>query len=172
MHKQQPHVVLVGMPGAGKSTIGQALANALGVDFVDSDELIAAEYGKPCGEVLASVGEPRFREIEQATIAAALQRPGILSLGGGAVVTPGTREALQRHCVVWLHVDLDEGVRRTQVQGGRPLLDGPDPQGRYRNLLEQREQLYAAVAQHTIATTGLSPAEIVGEIQQILAAAE
>ncbi|NLF91857.1 MAG: AAA family ATPase, partial [Corynebacterium marinum] len=83
----RPKVVLVGPPGAGKSTIGRRLARALSLPLVDSDQLIEEEAGKSCGEVFSELGEPAFRELEARHVQQALGTGGVVSLGGGAVLT-------------------------------------------------------------------------------------
>ena len=106
----QPRVVLVGPPGAGKTTIGRRLARALNTTHVDSDALIEQDQGKPCGEVYSDLGEEQFRELEAQHVAQALQHDGVVSLGGGAVVTDSTRALLANHEVVWVDVSVEEGV--------------------------------------------------------------
>ena len=137
-----PRVVLVGMPGAGKSTIGRRIASALNLPIVDSDVLIEQGEGKACGEVYAQLGEEAFRELEVGYVARALATGGVVSLGGGAVVSEQVRTLLQRHTVVWIDVTAEEGIRRTAEDASRPVLDGDDREQRYRDLMEQREPLY------------------------------
>ena len=160
----RPKVVLVGPPGAGKSTIGRRLASALSLPLVDSDQLIEEETGLTCGAVFAELGEPAFRELEARHVAAALTTGGVVSLGGGAVLTESTRELLSGHCVVWIDVSVEEGVRRTAHESSRPVLASDDPAAHYRTLLEQRTPLYHEVADFRVRTDGRSPQQSVGDI--------
>ena len=159
-----PRVVLVGMPGAGKSTIGRRIASALNLPIVDSDVLIEQGEGKACGEVYAELGEEAFRELEVGYVARALATGGVVSLGGGAVVTEEVRTLLQRHTVVWIDVSAEEGIRRTSEDGSRPVLDGDDREQRYRDLLEQREPLYREVASFRVRTDERPPQRVVAEV--------
>ena len=99
MVSSSPRVVLVGPPGAGKSTIGRRLASALNLPLVDSDTLMEQGEGKSCGEIYTELGEERFRELEAGYVARALATGGVVSLGGGAVLTESTRKLLQNHTV-------------------------------------------------------------------------
>ncbi|SIP87124.1 Shikimate kinase [Corynebacterium afermentans subsp. afermentans] len=159
-----PRVVLVGMPGAGKSTIGRRIASALNLPIVDSDVLIEQGEGKACGEVYAQLGEEAFRELEVGYVARALATGGVVSLGGGAVVSKQVRTLLQRHTVVWIDVTAEEGIRRTAEDASRPVLDGDDRQQRYRDLMEQREPLYREVSSFRVRTDERPPQRVVAEI--------
>lgn len=159
-----PVAVLIGPPGAGKSTIGRRLARALNMPLTDSDELIEAREGRACGEVFAALGEPRFREIEEEMVAEALTRTGIVSLGGGAVLSAATREALADHTVIHLQVSVDEGVRRTAAEDTRPVLAAENPAAHYRELMEFRLPLYREVATFSARTDGRTPQQVVAEI--------
>lgn len=159
-----PRVVLVGMPGAGKSTIGRRIASALNLPIVDSDVLIEQGEGKACGEVYAQLGEEAFRELEVGYVARALATGGVVSLGGGAVVSEQVRTLLQRHTVVWIDVTAEEGIRRTAEDASRPVLDGDDREQRYRELMEQREPLYREVSSFRVRTDERPPQRVVAEI--------
>lgn len=159
-----PRVVLVGPPGAGKSTIGRRLARALSLPLVDSDELIAEEAGKPTGVVFSELGEPGFREVEAEKVAHALTTGGIVSLGGGAVLTDSTRELLAAHPVVWVDVSAEEGVRRTGGDDSRPVLASADRSEHYRNLLQTRAPLYREVSDFRVRTDMRSPQQVVADI--------
>ena len=159
-----PRVVLVGMPGSGKTTIGQRVAHALGTSFTDTDQLIAARYNMPCGKVLESLGEPEFRRVEHEVVAEALQGSGVLALGGGAVVTPETRELLANHVVVRLDLPVDEAMKRLAGNRSRPLLNVPDPRAAYEKLLAHREPLYEEVANYTIRSGSKPSHRVVTEL--------
>lgn len=159
-----PIVVLVGPPGAGKSTIGRRLARALDVELIDSDELIENAQGQACGEVFSELGEPAFRELEAQHVAQALQHNGVVSLGGGAILTDSTRELLKDHDVVWIDVSVAEGVRRTAGERTRPVLDAADPEEHYRNLLETRRPFYQEVSSFRVRTNARSPQQVVAEV--------
>ncbi|WP_152312644.1 shikimate kinase AroK, partial [Mycobacterium tuberculosis] len=109
-----PKAVLVGLPGSGKSTIGRRLAKALGVGLLDTDVAIEQRTGRSIADIFATDGEQEFRRIEEDVVRAALaDHDGVLSLGGGAVTSPGVRAALAGHTVVYLEISAAEGVRRT-----------------------------------------------------------
>lgn len=163
-----PRVVLVGPPGAGKSTIGRRLANALNLPLVDSDVLMELGEGKPCGEIFTELGEERFRELEAGYVARALATGGVVSLGGGAVLTESTRRLLQNHTVVWIDVSPEEGIRRTAGETTRPVLFADDPQQHYRDLLTTREPYYREVAKHRVRTDSRPPQGVVAQVLSII----
>lgn len=159
-----PTIVLVGPPGAGKSTIGRRLARALRTALTDTDELIEQLMGKPCGEVFSELGEPEFRRVEEQVVADALTREGIVSLGGGAVISETTRELLADHNVVYLEVSVAEGVRRTAGSGARPILQAEDPEAHYSALYAARRPFYEEVASFKVRSDARSPQRVVAEI--------
>ena len=167
-----PRVVLVGPPGAGKSTIGLRLARALHAPLTDTDHMIEEREGDTCGNVFTRLGEPKFREIEEEVIAEALQRPGIISLGGGAVLSQATRDRLADHDVVYLEVSIEEGVRRTAGESGRPVLAADDPAEHYRRLYEFRRPFYEEVASFKARSDSRSPQRVVAEILGYLDSAD
>lgn len=160
----RPKVVLVGPPGAGKSTIARRLSRALSLPLVDSDQLIEKEAGKACGEVFSELGEEAFREVEARHVATALASGGVVSLGGGAVLTESTRRLLTQHDVVWVDVSVEEGVRRTSGDPNRPVLSAADPTEHYRNLLETRAPYYREVAGYRVRTDGRTPQQVVADV--------
>ncbi|WP_081736283.1 shikimate kinase [Amycolatopsis orientalis] len=157
-----PRAVIIGPPGSGKSTVGPALAAALGLAFRDSDDDIVARAGKPITDIFAEEGEPAFRALEEEVVATALaEHDGVLSLGGGAPITPGTRERLAGHTVVFLNVGMAAGVQRAGLSTARPLLAGVNPRATYKALLDARLPVYREVATIEIETDHRTPAEVV-----------
>ncbi|WP_410601950.1 shikimate kinase [Amycolatopsis sp. lyj-90] len=157
-----PRVVIIGPPGSGKSTVGPALAATLGLAFRDSDDDIVASAGKPITDIFAEEGEPAFRALEEEMVAKALaEHDGVLSLGGGAPITPGTRERLAGHTVVFLNVGMAAGVQRAGLSTARPLLAGVNPRATYKALLDARLPVYREVATFEIETDQLTPDEVV-----------
>lgn len=156
-----PVAVLVGPPGAGKSTVGALVAQRLGVAFRDSDADIEAAAGKTVADVFTEDGEPAFRALERAAVAAALaSHDGVLALGGGAVLAEETRAALRGHPVVFLAVGMAEGVRRTGLSNARPLISGVNPRSTFKALLDARLPLYHEVAEVEIVTDELTADEV------------
>ena len=163
-----PVAVLVGPPGAGKTTVGQAVAARLGVPFADTDALIEEKAGKPIPEIFFDDGEAAFRALEVTAIAGALDSfGGVLALGGGAIMNDDTRAALRAHTVVFLSVELTDAVKRVGLGAGRPLLS-VNPRATLKYLMEQRRPLYTEVARHTITTDGRTPEDIADEIATLL----
>lgn len=160
-----PKAVLVGLPGSGKSTIGRRLAKALGVALLDTDAAIEEQTGRSIADIFAAEGEQGFRRIEEGVVRDALARhDGVVSLGGGAVTSPGVREALAGHTVVYLEISAGEGVRRTGGNTVRPLLAGPDRAEKYRALMAQRVPLYRRVATIRVDTNRRNPGAVVRHI--------
>lgn len=165
---RRPTLVLVGPPGAGKSTVGRVLARRLGVGFTDVDALIVARAGKPIADMFLDDGEDAFRSLEGTVVAEALTSvDGVLALGGGSVLAAATRERLRGHRVVHLTVGLADGLRRTGMSTARPLLAGVNPRATFAALLDARLPLYREVATVEIATDRRSPEDIA---QDVLAA--
>lgn len=152
----------MGLPGAGKSTIGRRLAKALDVDMLDTDAAIEARTGRSIADIFAADGEAEFRRIEEEVVRAALaEHDGVLSLGGGAVTSPGVREALAGHTVVFLEISAAEGVRRTGGSTVRPLLAGPGRAEKFRELMAQRVPLYRRLATIRVNTNRRNPGAVV-----------
>ena len=163
-----PAAVVVGPPGAGKTTVGELLAEALGVPFRDVDADIEAFAGKPIPEIFVDDGEEHFRALERAAVAAALADfDGVLALGGGAVLAPQTRAALRGHRVVYLSVEFADAIERVGLDAGRPLL-AISPRATLRYLLDQRRPLYEEVATVTVKTDGRTPQDVAVEVCEAL----
>ena len=160
----QPVAVLVGTMGAGKTTVGRLLADALAVGFLDSDHAVEARAGKPVQEIFVDDGEAAFRALEREAVAAALvEHDGVLALGGGAVLDPATRALLEDHAVVFLRVGLADAVKRVGLGAGRPLLLG-NVRARVKLLLDERTPVYESLARIAVDTDGRSPQDVAAEI--------
>jgi shikimate kinase len=158
-------VVLIGPPGAGKTTVGTALAARLGVTFTDTDAVIEAAAGKPVADIFITDGEPEFRRLERDAVAAALDtRDGVIGLGGGAVMDEQTRKLLAGHRVVYLETGFTELTRRVGLDRARPLLIGTNPRAQLKALLDQRLPVYDGLAWLTVGTDGRNPEEVAAEI--------
>ena len=138
-------VVLVGLMGAGKTSVGKRLAGALGASFTDSDHEIVEAAGMSIPEIFASLGEQAFRDGERRVIARLLgERVGVLATGGGAFIEPRTRAEIKaRATSIWLRAGLDLLWDRVRDRPGRPLLQTADPRGTLADLLERRYPVYA-----------------------------
>jgi shikimate kinase len=152
-------IVLVGAPGAGKTTIGRLVAAEIGHSFVDVDALIEKAVGKPITEIFVTDGEPHFRALEVEHTLAALAGGGVVSLGGGAVMNADIRRALSGHVVVWLRVSASQAARRAGLNASRPLLWG-DLRGRLQTMLAERTPVYEEVATVVVDTDHTDPAEV------------
>ncbi len=138
-------IVLVGMMGAGKTSVGKRLAARLGLPFVDADAEIEAGARMTISEIFEKFGEPYFRDGERRVIARLLEEgPSVLSTGGGAFMNERTRARIaERGVSIWLKPDFDVLLRRVRKRSNRPLLQTADPEGTMRRLLEERSPTYA-----------------------------
>jgi shikimate kinase len=146
------NLFLVGLPGAGKSTLGRQLARRLGKRFVDADHELERKLGVPIPTIFEIEGEAGFRDREEATLAELVVLEGIvLSTGGGAVLRPDNRERLKANgTVMYLHAEPAMLWERVRHARHRPLLQTADPLARLADLYAQRDPLYRAVADHVI----------------------
>jgi shikimate kinase len=159
-----PVCVIVGPPGAGKTTVGRLVADALGVEFADADARIEKMAGKPIPEIFIDDGEDHFRALERTAVAAALEDfSGVLALGGGAILDAETRKRLLGQRVVYLSVELADAVKRVGLGAGRPLL-ALNPRATLKYLLDQRRPLYEEVATLVVPTDGRTPEEAAAEV--------
>ena len=164
-----PKAVLMGMPGSGKSTIGRRLAKIMDLTLLDTDTKIVETTGRTIADIFSNDGEKEFRRIEEEVVRAALaEHDGIVSLGGGAITSPGVREALAGHTVIFLEISAAEGVRRTTGGTVRPLLAGADPAQRYRDLMTARVPLYRRAATMRVNTNRRNPGAVVRYIVERL----
>jgi len=163
-----PVVVIIGAPGAGKSSIGRRVAQRLGLSFVDSDALVEARAGKPVADIFVSDGEEAFRALEREEIAHTLETfDGVVSLGGGAIMDEQTRKALHDHRVIWLQVELSDATQRVGLNSARPLLLG-NVRGTMLAMLQERTPLYDEVADYRVETSGRGLKEVAAEVSGII----
>ncbi|MEV5574831.1 shikimate kinase [Spirillospora sp. NPDC052269] len=168
----RPKAVIIGPPGSGKTTVGAALAERLGVPLRDTDADVEAAAGKPIGEIFVDDGEDRFRELERAAVAAAVaEHDGVVAVGGGAILAAETQELLEDgQTVVYLEVGLAEAVKRIGLNQARPLLV-LNPRSQLRKLLADRLPIYERLGTVRVKTDERAPEEIVDEIVAALEAA-
>ena len=160
----RPALVLVGPPAAGKTTVGRLVAARLGVDFRDTDTDVEAVAGKTISDIFVQDGEVAFRSLESAAVGRALtEHDGVLSLGGGAVLSADTRALLAEHVVVLLSVGLADAARRIGLSRDRPVL-ALNPRATLHVLLEERMPLYRKVAQREVETDGRTPEDVALEV--------
>ena len=160
--------MIIGAPGSGKSTVGEALARRLETDLLCTDTEIEKRAGKPIGDIFIEDGEEHFRALERDVVAEGLRSwEGVVTVGGGAVLNEDTQKDLADHHVVYLQVDFGEAAKRVGMDTARPLLIG-NPRTQLRKLLKQRLPVYEGLASVTVPTTGYHPEEIVDEIMPTL----
>ena len=161
-----PRVVLVGLPGTGKSTTGRRLAKILALPFTDSDDLVEAATGRTVRELFVEAGEAGFREQEASAVQDALREfEGVLALGGGALTHAPTHTAVAGcgAVVVLLEASVPTLVERVGEADSRPLLTGA-PEDRLRELSAQRTAAYRSVAALTVQTDGKTPSQVAARI--------
>jgi shikimate kinase len=152
-------IVLIGPPAAGKTRVGKRLAKRLGLPFVDTDAVVVAQHG-PIPGIFAEHGEPYFRELERAAVAEAVAEPGVVSLGGGAILNADTRADLAGTRVVLLTVQ-PEAIARRIANSKRPLVTDIES---WKRLVAERAELYASLADYTADTSSRPIETIVEEI--------
>jgi shikimate kinase len=172
-----PVLVLVGPPASGKTTVGTAVAELLGVPFRDTDADVEEVAGTSVPDLFIQYGEAHFRELEaQAAARALAEHEGVLALGGGAVTSAATRELLVAHAgrggtVVWLDVDLPSAAKRAGLSRDRPIL-GVNPRALLRQMLEIRAPLYAEVSTAKVPTGGRDPDDVIADVAAVVRRAE
>ncbi len=165
-----PRALLVGAPGAGKTTVGRALAERLGVEFRDTDEDIERLAGKRIADIFIDDGEEAFRALETDVLQRVIgASDGIVSLGGGVVMREANRELLAGLPVVWLDVTLSEAVKRVGLGTSRPLLMG-NVRGRLMQLMAERTPVYEQVSSMRVRTSEREVRAVVDEIVTLLGA--
>ncbi|MGW0558487.1 shikimate kinase [Streptomyces sp. NBC_01794] len=146
--------------GSGKSTVGELLAERLGVAYRDTDADIVAAQGREIADIFVDEGEPYFRDLEREAVRAAVtEHSGVLALGGGAILDDSTRELLAGLPVAYLSMDVEEAVRRVGLNQARPLL-AVNPRRQWRELMDARRHLYTEVARVVVATDDRTPEEV------------
>ena len=158
-------LVLVGMMGAGKTSIGRRIAARLGIPFVDADDEIESAAGCSIEDIFETFGEAAFRSGECRVIERLLDRPiQVLATGGGAFIDPGTRAAIRGRCIsIWLRADLDVLWHRVNRRSNRPMLMTADPRGTLEKLIEKRYPIYAE-ADITVDSFDGPPEEVVDRV--------
>lgn len=161
-----PRIILIGPPGAGKTSIGRSLSKAMGVDFADTDTLIEGDQGKSVSHIFVEDGEPHFREVEERICQEAIKEiDGVLSLGGGSVLTPSVADAVAKSGseVIFLDVSLAVAAPRIGFNRDRPLLLN-NPRQQWQRLLDARRPVYESLATTKIEVENRSVNQIVKEI--------
>lgn len=163
-----PIAVLVGPPGAGKTTVATEVAERLGVGFRDTDQDIEAASEVSVQDIFVDRGEAHFRALEEEAVAAALtEHDGVLALGGGAVLSPVTRALLQDQRVIFLDLGLVSAVSRVGMNANRPLLLG-NVRSQLKNLMDQRRVLYREVARFSIDTDELDAGQVADRAVELI----
>jgi shikimate kinase len=161
-------VVLVGPPGSGKSSVGAALADLLGLPLHDTDVAVEVAQGRTISDIFIEDGEPAFRALERAEVARALaEDDGVLALGGGAPVDPGTEQLLVGQTVVFLDVGIADASKRVGFDQSRPLL-AVNPRASWVRLMKERRPVYERVATFRVDTAGRTPQDVAAEVAGLL----
>ena len=163
-------ILLIGPPGAGKSTIGVALAKELELDFIDTDQLIEQETGKTITDIFVVDGEPHFRALELETLRTVLNlESGVISLGGGAPISQDAQEAIEQSDshTIFLDVSLATAAPRVGFNRDRPLLLG-NPRAQWQALSDNRRPIYEKLADDAIKVDDMSVDQIVNQIKKNL----
>ena len=165
-----PPIILIGPPGAGKTSVGKALAKKLSLNFHDSDKAVEEKSGKSIPEIFISDGEPAFRELERTAVIDLIEnQDGVIALGGGSVMDlEVSKRLLPMANVVFLDVSISNAAPRVGFNRDRPLLLG-NPRQQWIALMEKRRSTYEALAKARVSTDNKKPVEVVEEIVKELA---
>lgn len=165
-----PPIILIGPPGAGKTSVGKALAKKLALNFLDSDKVVEEKSGKSIPEIFITDGEPAFREMERAAVIDLIEnQDGVIALGGGSVMDlEVSKRLLPMANVVFLDVSISNAAPRVGFNRDRPLLLG-NPRQQWIALMEKRRSTYEALAKARVSTDNKKPVEVVEEILKELA---
>ena len=163
-------IILIGPPGAGKTSVGKALAKKLSLNFLDSDKVVEEKSGKSIPQIFITDGEPAFREMERAAVIDLIEnQDGVIALGGGSVMDlEVSKRLLPMANVVFLDVSISNAAPRVGFNRDRPLLLG-NPRQQWIALMEKRRSTYEALAKARVSTDNKKPVEVVEEILKELA---
>jgi shikimate kinase len=165
----RPVAVLIGPPGAGKTTIAEAVAGRLALPVRDTDRDVERSTGRTVADIFVEDGESAFRELEhEAVLTALAEHEGILSVGGGAVLDPRTQEALRGHTVIFLDVRIADASKRIGLNRDRPLLLG-NPRAQWTQMMDRRRPIYTGIATARVATDGLTADQVTDQVLAVLA---
>src|SRR5699024_6762180 len=157
---EPPRLILIGPPGAGKTSVGRLLAEFWQVTYRDTDADIESAEARPIADIFLDEGEEYFRRQEHAAVLRALSgHDGVLALGGGAVMDPATQEELRGHDVLFLDVGVADATKRVGLARSRPLLVD-SPRRQWQQLMAHRRPVYERLAAHTVPTDGLTPLQV------------
>ena len=163
-----PRLVVIGPPGAGKSTIGRLTADRLAVAFADSDDAVEQGAGRSIADIFVDDGEAAFRDLERAAVVELMgTAQGVVALGGGAVLDPCTEADLRGHAVVFLDVGIADAAKRVGFATSRPLL-AINPRAQWTALMTPRRPVYERVATFRVDTAGREPGDVVDEVVEQL----
>jgi shikimate kinase len=164
----RPVAILIGPPGAGKTTVAAAVAARRGIPFRDTDVDVERSTGRAVADIFFEDGETAFRELEHAAVLTALaEHEGVLAVGGGAVLDPRTQEALRGHTVIFLDVRIADAAKRIGLNRDRPLLLG-NPRAQWTQMMDHRRPIYTQVATARVDTAGLTEAEVTDRVLAVL----
>lgn len=163
-----PAVVIIGPPGAGKSTVGRLVAQQIRADFTDTDELVETEQGQAISDIFVEHGEAHFRELEADAVARAVTGSGVVAVGGGAPMTPATATLLESLPVVFLDVTIADAAGRVGFSTARPLL-AVNPRAAWTRMMAQRRPTYERLATWVVDTDGRSAQEVAAEVVALVA---
>ncbi len=162
------HILLIGLPGSGKTTVGRLVAEKLQVGLVDIDAILNRKEGKPIAMIFAEKGEPAFREMERKEVEAALaNQPAVIAPGGGWAAQPGALEAAKPAAfIIYLKTRPETAASRAAPSGTRPMLMGEDPEAQMKVLIKDREPFYLK-ADAKVETDKQTPEQVAAEVLRL-----